>query len=76
MVIRTFSSSPKRNAILTAAMHAPWCNEVLLYRFNGCSYAKSPAGIISEDRLFYIQIAAIGKYQSAKELAKKLSEKG
>jgi hypothetical protein len=50
--------------------------EVFLYRFNGCSYAKDQVGIISDDRPYYIQIAAFAIYQSAKKLAKKLSKTG
>ena len=50
--------------------------EVFLYRFNGCSYEKGPVGLISEDRPFYIQIAAYKKYQSANELANKFSKMG
>lgn len=50
--------------------------EVFLYRFNGCSYVKGPVGNFSGDRPFYIQLAAFAKYQSAKDLAKKLSKIG
>jgi hypothetical protein len=50
--------------------------EVFSYRFNGCSYVKGPVGIFSDDRPFYIQIAAFAKYQSANALAEKLSNKG
>ena len=50
--------------------------EVFLYRFNGCSYVKGPVGTISDDRPFYIQLAAFAKYRSADDLAEKLSKKG
>jgi len=51
-------------------------NDVFLYRFNGCSYETGPVGLFSNDRPFYFQAAAYKKYQSANELAKKLSKKG
>ena len=46
------------------------------FRFNGCAYALDPKFNISDDKPFYVQVAAFEKYKAAKTLIGELNKKG